>query len=158
MNLYIVRHTEAEPGSQTLSDKERKITPRGREYLANSIAHWKKLMPLPEVIISSPYIRAMETAKVIHTELGLSEPVHIENVLASGAIPSLVQKFLTVHSSDSILLVGHEPDCSALLSHFVANGSRIADFLPGAIAWIQFNSSIRSDAGLLRLFMGPVTK
>lgn len=158
MNLYIVRHTEAEPSSASYSDKERRITPKGKENLINSISYWKEIIVTPDMIISSPYVRAMETAKIIKSEFDLEDPVHIEKLLSSGAIPSLVQKFLTSLSSENILIVGHEPDCSALLAHFVAHGSRIADFLPGGIAWIQFTSSIRSDAGLLRLFMGPIAK
>ena len=71
MNLWVLRHGEAEP--RATRDAERRLTAHGREQVLHSAAHLAG-KPL-QAIIASPYVRAQQTAALVHEALGLSEPV-----------------------------------------------------------------------------------
>lgn len=115
MELYLWRHGDAEDLSETGSDNDRKLTEEGKEKVA---AVAKALVDMeydaPKLVLSSPLMRAQETAAIIRqvfapeSSYGVSpqlEPssdvTHIMSVLNQ-----LAQQF------DSIMLVGHEPHLS----------------------------------------------
>jgi phosphohistidine phosphatase SixA len=71
VKLWVLRHGEAEPRANT--DAERRLTAHGREQVLHSAAH---LLGQPlQAIIASPYVRAQQTAALVHDTLGFAEPV-----------------------------------------------------------------------------------
>jgi phosphohistidine phosphatase len=71
VKLWVLRHGEAEPRANT--DAERRLTAHGREQVLRSAAH---LLGQPlQAIIASPYVRAQQTAALVHDTLGFAEPV-----------------------------------------------------------------------------------
>ena len=71
MKLWVLRHGEAEPRAN--SDAERRLTAHGREQVLHSAA---RLLGQPlQAIIASPYVRAQQTAALVHDTLGFAEPV-----------------------------------------------------------------------------------
>ena len=75
MNLYLLRHAEAE--EEAASDGERKLTERGREQ-ARTIGRFCARNDLyPEKIITSPLVRAQQTAKIVADELKVADRVQV---------------------------------------------------------------------------------
>lgn len=71
MKLWVLRHGEAEPRAN--SDAERRLTAHGREQVVRSAAH---LLGQPlQAIIASPYVRAQQTAALVHETLGFAKPL-----------------------------------------------------------------------------------
>ncbi len=71
MRLWVLRHGEAEPRAKT--DAERRLTAHGREQVLHSAAY---LIGQPLLaIVASPYVRAQQTAALVHDTLGFAEPV-----------------------------------------------------------------------------------
>lgn len=68
MRLWVLRHGEAEPRAN--SDAERRLTAHGREQVLRSAA--QLLGCAPQVILASPYVRAQQTAALVHEALGLT--------------------------------------------------------------------------------------
>jgi phosphohistidine phosphatase len=105
MNLWILRHGEAQYRART--DAERELTARGREEVLGSAAH---LLGKPlRWIIASPYVRAQQTAELVRQALGFSDSVITVPWLTPESDPHKVLSNLDLYASDDVLLVSHQP-------------------------------------------------
>ena len=119
MNLYILRHGIAvEPGTPDFeNDSERPLIPKGERRLHSAAAAMKKLELSFDLILSSPFIRAKQTAEIVAGELKLKKRLEFFDGLAPGGFKALVQKLHELKPApEHILLVGHEPYLSRLIS------------------------------------------
>src|SRR5689334_10252485 len=102
MRLLIVRHADAAPGTP---DELRRLTPIGREQARELGARLRREGLVPDAVVSSPLLRARETAHA----LALGEPESDER-LAPGATAEDV-KAAVAGRGETVLVVGHQPDC-----------------------------------------------
>jgi len=102
MRLLIVRHAEAAPGTP---DELRRLTPAGHEQARELGARLRREGVVPDAILSSPLLRACETAQA----LALGEPEPDER-LAPGATADGVRAAVAGRG-ETVLVVGHQPDC-----------------------------------------------
>ena len=110
MIVYFLRHAEAEPDAS--NDFDRKLTPKGLEQAGKVGKFLLRNGLLPEAIVSSPVIRARQTAGAVEKKLGQASVV-IGPWLACGMTSDTCLAELSAHSgSQSVMLVGHEPDFS----------------------------------------------
>lgn len=110
MIVYFLRHAEADPDAG--SDFERKLTPKGLEQADKAGKFLVRYGLQPEAIVSSPVIRARQTAEAAAKKLGHASVV-IGSWLACGMTPATCLAELSAHAgSHSVMLVGHEPDFS----------------------------------------------
>lgn len=115
MKLWILRHGEAH--SQARNDAERELTAHGREEVLKSAAH---LLGKPlNRIIASPYVRAQQTAELVHQVLGFNEPIMTVPWLTPDSDPQKVLSELDLYSTDDVLLVSHQPLVGALVGLLV---------------------------------------
>jgi phosphohistidine phosphatase len=141
MDLYILRHGKA--GSADHSDPgdgERRLTRQGREEIAE-IGAWMRNRGIKfSVIASSPLPRAMETASIIARVLGDPERVASWNELATGYPPAaVIGKINEILHENRVLLVGHEPQLSSLVSLIISDRHDCGISLKkGGIARIRF--------------------
>ena len=84
----------------------------------------KKLEPDFDLILSSPILRAKQTAEIVATGLKLKKRLKFSNALAPGGTPSILMRQLEREkpAPEKILLVGHEPDLSRLVSLLTTGG------------------------------------
>lgn len=130
MNLYLLRHGLAvEAGTSEYSkDSERPLTPKGERKLWK-IAEAMEDMELSfDWILSSPYVRARQTAQIVAEALSLRKKLEItETLTPAGSTKKLVE---SIHqkqpSPKDILLVGHEPYLSELISLLVSGHNELA--------------------------------
>jgi phosphohistidine phosphatase len=106
MQLVIVRHGEAAPG---IPDELRPLTPAGRKQVHSLGLRLRRQGLTPDAVVSSPLLRARETAAELAGLLGLAEP-EIDDRLAPGAAPSTIQD-VARGRGDTVVVVGHQPDC-----------------------------------------------
>jgi phosphohistidine phosphatase len=118
VRVILVRHAEAAPGAP---DDLRPLTRAGREQ-ARALG---ELLPRPDAILSSPLLRARETAALIGRASGL--PVVTDERLAPGATPEDVREAVAGRGT-TVVVVGHQPDCGAVAA---ALGAGEAPFPPG---------------------------
>lgn len=119
MNLYLIRHAIAEPliGSARTKDGSRALTKKGLEKLKVSARGLARLMPRPDLIVSSPLIRALDTANVIGEALGYrSTPKISKLLLPNGSAERLKSFILDRKGLSHVVLVGHEPCLTKLAS------------------------------------------
>lgn len=124
MHLLLLRHADAISSART--DDLRPLSDKGRQQ-ARRVAHFckdRKLMP--DLILSSPFLRTEETAQIVAKELECE--MVLSAFLASGMMPTAALEELRAYMRfNCVLLVGHEPDLSSLASTLLgsANGSAI---------------------------------
>jgi phosphohistidine phosphatase len=110
MRLYVVRHAEAAPGEP---DELRRLTPAGREQARALAERLVREGTRLDAVLSSPLLRARETAAAIGKELGVA--VEVDEGLAPGATAASVRAAIAGRG-EAVAIVGHQPDCSELVS------------------------------------------
>jgi phosphohistidine phosphatase len=105
VRLFLVRHAHADPGDP---DSLRPLSARGREQ-ARELG--ERLAPIePEVVLTSPLLRARETAAAIAT--GTGAELRVDERLAPGA--SADDLLDAIEGAGTVVAVGHQPDCSEI--------------------------------------------
>lgn len=115
MNIYFVRHGDAESKKPGQTDAERELTAVGVQQ-AQDLAKWMQKHGIQAAaVITSPLIRARQTAQPIADALGvpLQEDEHLGGgLLTMGALERIIKD---AGDAESIMLVGHEPDLSGII-------------------------------------------
>jgi phosphohistidine phosphatase len=121
--VYFMRHGKAEKRTKSVSDLKRSLSPRGkREARLSALAIKKKLAPRIDCIISSPAVRAMETANIFMATLGLHElSIYAEELVYTAGTDSEILEFLLSldDSKSDALIVAHNPVLSDVVHLFV---------------------------------------
>jgi len=126
MRLFVVRHAEAAPGEP---DALRPLTEAGRAT-ARALAA-RLAAEGVEIVVSSPLLRARETAAEIARAADV--PVEVDDRLAPGATPDGVRA-AAEGRGETIVAVGHQPDCSQIVFAFTGRAAR---FEPASFAEIE---------------------
>jgi len=128
MELYILRHAIAVTrGTEGFPhDQDRPLTDKGRAKLGRVVRGMNALGLAFDLILTSPYLRALQTAEVVATAMGAGKTLERTPQLAPDGDPRALIRQLTSRRppSERILLVGHEPSLSALISVLVSGDER----------------------------------
>ena len=123
MHLFLLRHADAETHAAT--DAQRRLTEKGEEQAAGVARFCASNGVKPDVILSSPILRAQQTATTVAEKLGID--LREADWLACGAEPADVVKKLDEHRKmAAVMLVGHEPDLGRLVSFLLGTRQREA--------------------------------
>ena len=113
MELILIRHADAE--REASSDFERELTDKGRKQSKRVGRFLAGAEVRPDAILTSPLVRARQSAELVADELGCKSAVEDDQRLASGMAPKDAFAVLRDHEEDAcVALVGHEPDFSEL--------------------------------------------
>ena len=107
------------------NDSERPLIPKGERRLRAAAAAMKKLELSFDLILSSPFTRAKQTAEIVAGELKLKKCLEFSDELVpGGSSKALIQKLNGWEPTpENVLLVGHEPSLSRLISLLVSGGA-----------------------------------
>ena len=120
MLLYLVRHGEAgnADASRWPDDRDRPLTADGEKKFGEVAEGLAKLASSVDVTLSSPLVRAWQTAVILEKRAGWPAPVRFDAL--AGASPADVVDGLQPHSAAAaVALVGHEPSLSELASYLL---------------------------------------
>jgi len=130
MILYLLRHAIAvERGHADYEDdSQRPLTPKGERRMRRAAEGMLALELSLDGILSSPYLRAKQTADIVAEVLQASATIDISPALAPDGDPRQLITELQRHNRtrQNLLLVGHEPYLSALLSTLLTGGPHLA--------------------------------
>jgi phosphohistidine phosphatase len=155
MNIYLIRHGDAEKASTHKKDSERKLTPEGENKTKVSAEGWKLLIPQFSHIISSPLMRALQTAEIIAGVFKFPGNIIVDKRLISGSKTEGLIDIGNEILGAEMAFVGHEPDFSEHVSHLISNSGAQVEFKKGMIAKISFNGKMKMSRGVLE-FLIPV--
>jgi phosphohistidine phosphatase len=156
--LCLVRHGIAENPSPSVADADRALTPEGSRRTAQAAAGLRKLGFAPDVILSSPLRRAVETAEIFARALGMEGAVELEPRLAGASEPEEILRGLrSRRRAASLLLVGHEPSIGMLASTLLTGSPGLLHlrFKKAGAAGIAVGALPPRSPGELLWFLGP---
>jgi phosphohistidine phosphatase len=124
VKLYFLRHGLAGERSEWKGDDaKRPLTDEGKEKTeraATAITHWGLALDL---IISSPYDRAFQTAEIVARKLEMPDKLIKDDRLTPGFDVSHLSKLVAAYpTATGLLFVGHEPDFSQVISQLIGGG------------------------------------
>jgi phosphohistidine phosphatase len=132
VRLYLVRHAHAAPGEP---DELRALTPEGRRAARGLGERLAAEGVEPDAILSSPLLRARETAEEIARATGAdTEP---DDRLSPGAVTADVRAAVEGRG-DAVVVVGHQPDCGEIAAEL--GDGRPPPFPPGGMVVLDLYS------------------
>jgi phosphohistidine phosphatase len=158
LDLYLVRHAfagHADP-SHWPDDAERPLTAEGIARFRDAARGLRELVPAVDAVMSSGYVRAWQTAKLLHEGAGWPEPEECPALEATRPA-SAVLDVLQSRTERSIGLVGHDPHLSRLAS-LLCTGSEDAlrlELKKGAVASLCFDGPVEPAEARLRWTVPP---
>lgn len=153
MDLYLVRHAIAfdRDPLRWPDDSQRPLTPEGKKRFRSVARGLQQLVPSVDAVFSSPYTRAVETARVLEKESGWPA-ASVADALGSDRPTSEALQFLqALTRRESIALVGHEPNLHELASLLLGGdaGSLHLEMRKGSVAALQFRDQVHPGAATL---------
>jgi len=119
MELLVIRHAKAEDHGHPGGDAARALVAKGEEQAGRIGRFLLRIDRLPDVTLTSPLVRARQTAERLCGAAGLAAPV-VQPWLACGMTPELATRELAAFARfDRVAIVGHEPDLSALVERLL---------------------------------------
>jgi len=114
MQLYFLRHGEADWPDWNKPDDERPLTDFGKKKVRQVAKFLDRLKVKPDLIVTSPLPRASQTAKIAAEQLKVK--LREDESLEPGFGISELQTVFKRHRSKVLMLVGHEPDFTSVIS------------------------------------------
>jgi phosphohistidine phosphatase len=155
MRLLLIRHAiAADLGRGIERDEDRPLTAKGRRRFQRVAAGLVRIAPKPRAILSSPLLRARETAELVARAWGDVRP-KIAPVLADGDIPGILRRLAGFDEEDTVVLVGHEDWISEFTAHLLSGKSGSAfRYRKGGVALVEVKRG-EAARGRLVWFIPP---
>jgi phosphohistidine phosphatase len=177
MKLYVMRHGPAEDEAKSGRDADRTLTPLGRDRTRSVATALLDEGEAPFVVISSPLVRALQTAEIVAAVTKLDERVRSEKKArasgATGAVeirremapaghPLALVRDLLRGGRERVMIVGHEPDLSLLVERLIGGGVLQGGMLKSMVVGVKLTPANPSDTpdgfrASLRFVLDPKT-
>ena len=159
MRLYVLRHGDALE-TPFYKDFDRPLSDLGRRQI-QSVAHFLEAARIsPRLILTSPLVRARQTCEMIAESLNAVDTITTD-ALRSGADSVEALKEINAHEVESMLLIGHEPQLSGLVSLLTGGDEQFrVEMKKASLACVEIDPPARKghavlawllDSGLLSL-------
>ena len=157
--LYVMRHGIAVTrGSKGFSDDSRRpLVPEGKAKIREITEGLERIGFEVDWIVTSPLVRAVETAESVAETLASSVPVEVCDAMRPGGSSEDLIAFLAKYPDRrKVLVVGHEPDLSALAARLIGAGAHAnLGFKKGGCCLISFDQFPPKNPGQLVWWLTP---
>jgi phosphohistidine phosphatase len=158
MDCLLMRHGIAvERDEWEGADTDRPLTEQGVKRVVQVAAGLNRLGVKPTHVLSSPLIRAIETAKIVHRSLGVRSAMQIVDELLPDAPPDRLLPILHDFQPETcVLCIGHEPQLGMAAS-FMLSGRATASFpmKKAGACLIELPIPAKPGRGVLRWWLTP---
>ena len=161
MNLYLMRHAIAvagdEPGVDT--DGERPLSPKGIKRMRKAARGLKRLEIPFDALLTSPLLRARQTADVVAPLIGLEGQIEvISGLTPESLVDNLISDLTGYQNREHLLLVGHEPLLSQMMA-FLLTGKKNQELgielKKGGLCRIEIDGLPPDKPGKLHWLLAP---
>ncbi len=136
-----MRHAAADDAAASLHDFDRTLTTKGRKRAHDVAKALLAAKEVPDLIISSPLVRALQTAEIVASVVAPPEPVGVRQELTpEGRAQALVLELCTA-GIKSVMLVGHEPGVSSLMHDLVGESGWNTPFAKSMVVALKVDDS-----------------
>ncbi len=151
MILYFLRHGKAGSPRAT-HDEARELTDTGVKALRAAAPLWRRLNLRPEVVLTSPLARALQTAELFCEAVG-GEPM-VDDRLRPGADWGDMARAMAAHpDARRVMFVGHEPDLSATVAEL--SGAASVRMRKGGLVCLEFYGIPEPGGGEIAWLIDP---
>lgn len=161
MNLYLLRHgiAAARDDPSIESDGERPLTSKGMKRMRKAARGLRRLDIPFSAVLTSPLLRARQTADIVAQALGLESHLEeISGLAPESSVDHLLFGLTRFQDRDHLLLVGHEPllsDTAAFLLAGKNGGSLALELKKGGLCRIEIDGLPPGAPGTLRWLLVP---
>jgi phosphohistidine phosphatase len=157
VDIYLIRHAEAAPlgGVGAASDAERPLTEAGQQQARQVGAALQRRGVRPVAILTSPLVRARQTADLLASQMSPPPPVRLCPELTPGTKRRKLARALAGLGEGPVLLVGHEPDLGVWAGWLLGSKKVHLDLPKAGIAHLRCSGLPRKGAGTLIWFVPP---
>lgn len=138
--LILVRHAKSSWKDSTLNDIQRPLNKRGNKDAPKMGEHMAKHGIIPEVIFSSPGLRALTTARLISVKLGIApKDIKVDDNIYTFDSDELLRVIKKLKNKyDNVMIVGHNPAITSAANYL--SGSGIDNVPTCGVAVLQFKT------------------
>ena len=155
MELYIVRHGIAidREDPKCPADPERFLTDEGVEKSRQVAKGMSKVASVPDLILSSPYLRAFQTAELFAEEMEYSKSkIRKSELLLPGAEPlQLFRELAKDKDLSSVFVFGHAPHLDDLLATAIGTKHHITSLKKAGVAFVELKRLVPPSGELVWL-------
>ena len=151
MILYFLRHGDAGQPSPS-DDDERELTDEGRAVLRAAAPLWRRLNLRPDVVVTSPLPRALQTAELLCEAVG-GEPVGDDRLRPGASWADLARAMADHPDARRVMFVGHEPDLSTAVADLT--GAASVRLRKGGMACVEFDGIPEPGGGEIAWLLDP---
>jgi phosphohistidine phosphatase len=156
MEIYLLRHGIAEDGQAGRPDSERALTGEGKKRLGCVLRAAAAAGVRPDLILTSPYRRALQTAQLAAELLEYKGDLVRTRALEPVSTPSAVWEELRTHKdAETILLSGHEPLFSSLTAYLLGCLELQIDFKKAGLVCLDIERVTGNPRGVLKWYLTP---
>jgi phosphohistidine phosphatase len=158
VQIYLLRHGIAEDSGPGQPDSERALTGEGKEKLRRVLHRAHAAGVAPSLILSSPYVRAVQTAEVAVEVLAYQGKIVKTRVLVPEASPFDTWVEIRKRPEESaILLASHEPLMSSLAAFLLGAPSLVVDMKKAALVRVDCDRLGPEPKCMLKWMLTPAT-
>jgi phosphohistidine phosphatase len=155
-SIYLVRHgLAAERGAEFPDDDERPLTSEGIERFRQEMPGLKELNVRLDRVLTSPLVRAVQTAEILAAGIGCEAPlVTVDALRPDGRYDALTAALGRLGRDRSVALVGHMPSIGEIAARLIGAKEPLA-FKKGGVCCIETETLPPVGAGQLVWFLPP---
>lgn len=155
MHLYIVRHGIAvdREDPKCPADPERFLTDEGMDKTRDAAKGVAEIATVPDLMLTSPYLRAVQTAEIFASVLEYSkQKIRKTELLLPGAEPlQLFRELAKDKGLSSVFVFGHAPHLDDVLATAVASKHHISSVKKAGVALVELNRLVPPSGELVWL-------
>ena len=127
LELYFFRHGPAGSASAWHGDDaERPLTDKGRELTDRVAKRLAEACIEVDLVITSPYVRAVQTAEIAAAALGVKRSLEVDSLLEPGFDVAALERILGKYSDvKRVMVVGHQSDFSIVIGQLIGSADLV---------------------------------
>ncbi|MGH8003400.1 MAG: phosphohistidine phosphatase SixA [Limisphaerales bacterium] len=139
LRIYLLRHAPAVPrGTPGYPNDDRPLTPAGIKKMKAAAAGLPAVLLRPNLILTSPFKRALQTAQIAAKVLKSEKKLKIARKFSPGAQPEdFLEELAKYKTAENILIVGHEPDLGKFAALLLGAKPGFIEFRKGGLCRID---------------------
>jgi phosphohistidine phosphatase len=150
--VYLLRHADAEESNPD-GDGARRLTERGRHALQAAAPLWQRLKLQPDVVLTSPLVRAVETAELLSEGITAPAPITDDRLRPGATWDAVAAAIAERPGVRRVMVIGHEPDLSDIAAELT--GASAVRMRKGGLACIEFERDPRPGTGEIVWLIDP---